>query len=185
MMFTPDTPSVRTLLNTFLERHVARSGYNLSIDPVPQNFYTDLPAPPTNLGLIPVPSNDFIYNYVIKHPNSTLLGVSFNITGQTSYKYQVWYNASLFVGTDPVSDFLSPQLLYLERTIEESIFSITGQPTKFNVTLRPFPVLPLSLVPDSLTASLGPCVFFIVTSLPSVLMAMNSLVGEKEKQLRR
>lgn len=183
MMFTPDTPQVRTVLNNFLSAHNARTGINLTIDDVPDAFYTDQPRPTSNLGFIPVPSSDFIYNYVLKWPNSTLLGVNFNITGN-SYKYQVYYNASLFQASNP-SDFMSPQLLYLERTLEESIFNSTSQPTSFNVTLRPFPTLPLTTVPDTLSASLGPCFFFIVTALPAVLMAMNALVGEKEKQLRR
>jgi ABC-2 family transporter protein len=53
------------------------------------------------------------------------------------------------------------------------------------MTLRPFPTLPLARVPDTLSSSLGPCFYFIVTALPVVLMALNALVGEKEKQLRR
>jgi hypothetical protein len=172
------------VLNTFLAAHNARTGYDLSIGNVTSSFYTDLPPPTSNLGFIPVPSREFIYDYVLKHPNSTLLGVSFNITGQI-YKYEVWYNASLFAGVE-ITDFFARQLLYFERTLEEAIFnSSTDSPTYFNLTLRPFPTLPLSRVPDSLTSSLGPCVFFIVTALPSVLMAMTALVSEKEKQLRR
>jgi len=183
-MFTPDTPPVRAVLNTFLAAHKARTGYDLSIDNVTDSFYTEIPPPTSNLGFIPVPSREFIYSYVLKYPNSTLLGVSFNITGQ-SYKYEVWYNASLFTGAE-INDFFGPQLLYFERTLEEAIFnSSTDSPTYFDLTLRPFPTLPLTRVPDSLTSSLGPCVFFIVTALPSVLMAMTALVGEKEKNLRR
>ena len=184
MMFTPDTPQVRTILGNFLTAHSARSGINLTIDTVPDSFYTDQPPPTSHLGFIPVPSSEFIYTYVLKNPNSTLLGINFNITG-SSYKYQVYYNASLFAGgTDP-SDFFAPQLLYFERTLEESILNTTQAQTSFNITLRPFPTLPLSRVPDTLSSSLGPCFFFIVTALPTVLMAMNALVGEKEKHLRR
>ena len=182
-MFTPDTPTVRTLLQSFLDAHYVRSGYKLSIDSVPNSFYNDPPSPTSNLGFIPVPSASFIYNYTLQHPNSTLLGISFNITG-SSYKYEVWYNASLFVGHG-TGDFFSPSLLYFERTLEEAIFNTTGQNTVFDVTLRPFPTLPLTRVPDSLSSSLGPQILFIVTALPTVLMAMNALVREKEKQLRR
>lgn len=182
-MFTPDTPTVRGILGNFLSGHALRSGHTLSIDSVPSSFYTDLPPPPSNLGFIPVPSSDFIYNYVLQHPNSTLLGLSFNIT-DTTYKYEVWYNASLFAGTE-LSDFLGPQLLYFERTLEEAIFNRSGYNTTFDLTLRPFPTLPLIRVHDSLSASLGPSLFFIITALPTVLMAMNALVGEKENQLRR
>ena len=183
-MFTPDTPQIRTILGNFLSTHSARTGINLTIDTVPDAFYTTLPPPTQNLGFIPVPSSDFIYNYVLKYPNSTLLGIDFNITG-SSYKYQVFYNASLFTGPIDPNDFMSPQLLYFERTLEEAILNSTGQPTTFNLTLRPFPTLPSTNVPDTLSSSLGPCFFFIVTALPAVLMAMNALVGEKEKQLRR
>jgi hypothetical protein len=182
-MFTPDTTEVRSILGNFLSAHSARSGINLSIDNVSDSFYTDQPAPSSHLGFIPVPSSDFIYNYVLKHPNSTLLGVNFNITG-TSYKYEVYYNASLFAGVD-TTDFFAPQMLYFERTLSEAILNATDQATTFNLTLRPFPTLPLSRVPDTLSSSLGPCFFFIVTALPAVLMAMNALVGEKEKHLRR
>src|SRR5208282_5893349 len=134
-MFTPDTPQVRTILENFLTAHSARSGINLTIDTVPDSFYTDLPLPTSNLGFIPVPSADFIYTYVLKHPNSTLLGINFNITA-SSYKYLVYYNASLFAGTD-TSDFLAPQLLYFERTLEESILNTTSpsSPTTFNIAL--------------------------------------------------
>lgn len=183
-MFTPDTPQVRTILGNFLTAHSARSGIELTIDTVPDSFYTDLPPPMSNLGFIPVPSPNFVYNYVLKHPNATLLGINFNITG-SSYKYQVFYNASLFAGALDPSDFFSPQLLYFERTLEEAILNTTNYPTTFNITLRPFPTLPLTRVPDTLSSSLGPCFFFIVTALPTVLMAMNALVGEKEKHLRR
>jgi ABC-2 family transporter protein len=182
-MFTPDTTQVRVILENFLVAHSARSGYNVTTDSVPDSFYTDLSPPTTHLGFIPVPSADFIYTYVLKNPNATLLGIDFNIT-DTNYKYQVYHNASLFAGTN-TADFFSPQLLYFERTLEEAIFNATGQNTQFNMTLRPFPTLPLSRVPDTLSSSLGPCFFFIVTALPAVLMAMNALVGEKEKQLRR
>ena len=186
-MFAPDTTQVRSILTNFQTAHVARTGTNLSIDTVDPSFYTDLPAPTSNLGFIPVPDADFIYNYVLKHPNATLLGVNFNIT-ETSYKYQVYYNASLFANTLDNTDFFSPQLLYFERTLEEAILNSTSSQqtgTAFNITLRPFPTLPLSRVPDTLSSSLGPCFFFIVTALPTVLMAMNALVGEKEKHLRR
>ena len=185
LMFTPDTPQVRGILNNFLTAHVARTGTNMSIDTVDPSFYTDLPPPTSNLGFIPVPDPEFIYTYALKHPNATLLGVNFNITG-TSYKYHVYYNASLFANTADNTDFFSPQLLYFERTLEEAILNTTSSSgTFFNVTLRPFPTLPLSRVPDTLSSSLGPCFFFIVTALPTVLMAMNALVGEKEKHLRR
>ena len=186
LMFTPDTSEVRTVLTNFLHAHEARTGINLSIDTVDPSFYTDLSPPTSNLGFIPVPDADFIYNYVLTNPNATLLGIDFNITG-TSYKYQVYYNASLFANPLDTTDFFSPQLLYFERTLEEAILNATSsdQGTSFNVTLRPFPTLPLSLVPDTLSSSLGPCFFFIVTALPTVLMAMNALVGEKEKHLRR
>src|SRR5438045_223463 len=107
MMFTPDTPQVRTILGNFLTAHFARSGINLTIDSVPDSFYSDQPPPTSHLGFIPVPSSEFIYNYVLKYPNSTLLGVDFNITG-SSYKYEVYYNASLFAGSD-AKDFFSPQ----------------------------------------------------------------------------
>ena len=183
-MFTPDTPIVRAVLSNFQSAHRLRSGFNISFDTVPDSFY-DNPVPPSShLGFVPVPSPDFIYDYVLRHPNSTLFGISFNITG-TSYKYEVWYNASLFAGPG-LRDFFAPPLLYLERTLEEAIFNLsTGQNTSFEITLRPFPTLPVSRVPDALSASLGPCVYFIITALPTVVMAMNALVQEKEKQLRR
>lgn len=183
-MFTPDTPQTRTILGNFLAAHAERTGINLTIDTVPDAFYSTFPPPPSNLGFLPVPSSDFIYNYVLQHPNSTLLGLDFNIAG-SSYKYQVFYNASLFMGPNDPNDFMSPQLLYFERTLEEAILNSTGRPTTFNLTLRPFPTLPMSNIPDTLSASLGPCFFFIVTALPTVLMAMNALVQEKEKHLRR
>jgi hypothetical protein len=182
LMFTPDTPTVRKVLGNFLTAHNARSGYNLSIDSVPDTFYQNPSLPTSNLGFIPVPSVDFIYNYVLQFPNSTLLGISFNIT-DTSYKYEVWYNASLFAGPG-LSDFFAPPLIYFERTLEEAIVNSTGGKLSFDLTLRPFPTLQLLRVPDTLSSSLGPCIFFIVTALP-VIMAMNALVREKEKQLRR
>jgi len=74
-MFAPDTTQVRSILTNFQTAHVARTGTNLSIDTVDPSFYTDLPAPTSNLGFIPVPDAEFIYNYVLKHPNATLLGV--------------------------------------------------------------------------------------------------------------
>jgi ABC-2 family transporter protein len=183
VMFTPDTPEVRTVLGNFVTAHAARSGVSLTFDSVPHSFYSELSPPTSPLGLIPVPSSDFINDYVLKYPNSTLLGIDFNITS-TTYKYQVWYNASLFAGPSN-TDFFSPQLLYLERTLEEAILNATGHPTIFNVTLRPFPTLQQTTVPDTLSSSLGPCFFFIVTALPTILMALNALVSEKEKHLRR
>jgi hypothetical protein len=181
-MFTPDTPTVRKILQNYLTVHSIRSGYNLSIDSVPNSFYQN-PSPPTSpTGFIPVPSTDFIYDYVLQYPNTTLLGISFNIT-DTSYKYEVWYNASLFAGPG-ITDFFSPPLLYFERTMEEAITNSTGANLSFDLTLRPFPTLQRTRVPDTLSSSLGPCIFFIVTALP-VIMATNALVREKEKQLRR
>src|SRR5580698_4557901 len=105
-MFTPDTTEVRTVLNNFLTANEARSGINLTIDSVPQSFYDNLALPTSNIGLLPVPSPEFIYSYVLQNPNSTLLAVNFNITG-ASYKYQVFYNASLFASTTSTTDFFS------------------------------------------------------------------------------
>src|SRR5579859_4449901 len=183
MMFTPDTPEIRHLLNTFILSHSARSGYNLSIDSVPPSFHHDMLPPSSNLGVIPVPSSSFIYDYVLRNPNSTLLGISFNITG-ASYKYEVWYNASLFTGPSN-GDFFSAQLLYFERTLEEAIMNSSASNYSFEVSVRPFPTLPISRIPDTVSASLGLCIFFIVTAIPVVLLAMNAMVTEKEKQLRR
>ena len=62
LMFTPDIPPVRAVLNTFLAAHKARTGYDLSIENVTdsESFYTEMLPPTSNLGFIPVPSRDFI-----------------------------------------------------------------------------------------------------------------------------
>ena len=190
-MYTPDTEQVRGVMGKFQQSHAERTGQMLNFDNGTQAFYDEMAAPSGNLGFVPVPSADFIYDYVLKNVNTTMLGVVWNITSNgtvDTYRYQVWYNASLFIGSDPsAADFWAPPLVYFERTIEEAIFNYTNptQPIAFNVTLRPFPKLALVRVPDTVSSSLGPTFFFIITALPTVLMALNSIVGEKEKQLRR
>ena len=128
--------------------------------------------------------------YAIRNPNIYALAIVFDIQSSdtfTNINFRVFYNASIFRGSDPTGqDFWAPQLLYLERGLEEAMintFDRSRALNKFtmNVNLRPFPKIPPKIIPDTLSSSLSPCFVFIITALPAILMALNAIVDEKKK----
>ena len=49
--------------------------------------------PTREMGMVPIPNPEFLYDYTLNFPNRTLYGVFFDIrqTPNLDFRYQVWY----------------------------------------------------------------------------------------------
>ncbi|KAK9700667.1 hypothetical protein K7432_012081, partial [Basidiobolus ranarum] len=119
ILYTPDNEQNRLFLETFSAKNKQRTGNELKIEDLPIDL--DF-LPKTTLGFVAVPDYEFIYNYTLRHPNTTLYGIEFSTEPgpPTNYRYQIWFNSTLMSnGTDVFGD----QILSLVRGLDEAIIS--------------------------------------------------------------
>ncbi|CAG8465050.1 7477_t:CDS:2 [Paraglomus occultum] len=187
ILFTPDNPENRQILQIFSAKNAQRTGEApLNIESV-NLALTDVPT--DNLGIIPVPNAQFIYDYTLQNPNTTLFGIEFTTVHQptTNYRYQIWFNSTQSANN---SDVFSDQIVAFQRGLDEAIIAVatnSGQtvdttPT-FNVQLKDWPKVPPSVVGDEIVGSLG-SLFFFCAEMIIFIVVLNTIVTEKEQKLR-
>ncbi|TPX41335.1 hypothetical protein SeLEV6574_g06147 [Synchytrium endobioticum] len=139
-------------------------------------------------GIVPVPSSDFIYEYAIRHPNTTKWGISFNrvTTPSLNIQYQVWYNYSI---TANGTDVFGRQVVSFIRGMDEAIITYLNDPTAtvkatIDVTMKDWPLIPMSVLSDTIVQSLGAC-FFFCSEMIIFIIILNTIVNEKELRLRK
>ena len=76
--------------------------------------------------MVPVPNDDFIYQYVAKNPNTTYFAIKFDKKAGTpiNYRYQLWYNSTTVAGSE--GDVFGIEVLSYMRAIDEAIGSLTS-----------------------------------------------------------
>lgn len=154
--------------------------------------------PTENLGIVKVPNQDFIYNFVDKNPNVTAWGISFQNVG-TKLSYELWYNftntarkyrvsgAPAFVAgfTEPFND----DILAIVRNLDLAIIRAKGNnEASLNVQLKALPQIGESSKscprnPDAIFKALGP-VFMLIPMTIIFFSAISTIVTEKEKNLK-
>jgi ABC-type multidrug transport system ATPase subunit len=180
-MFTPDTPEIHQILTTVSARnHIREDKFTLNFE----STYSDVTVVPTaTLGMVPVPSGQFIYNYTLQNPNTTRFGIEFSIVEgpPKNYVYQTWFNfTNAANGTDPFGD----SLLSFTRAIDEAIMLTADSNTvNLSTTLKDFPLVPPSLASDEVVSSLG-AMFFFCSMMVIFICVLNQIVTEKELHLR-
>jgi len=178
LMFTPNEQQYVQYLQTFARKNKERTGIELKVH---ADVFSDLNrVPAESLDIVPVPNADFIYDYTLRNPNVTFFGVQFE-KNDNDVKYQIWYNQTQTANeTDP----FGASMLQLMRGLDEAIISSVGKTeAKFDIKLKDFPLIPSILLGEQIVQSLGP-VFFVCTTMFIFIVALNTIVMEKEMRLR-
>ncbi|KAG0343839.1 ATP-binding cassette sub- A member 1 [Podila humilis] len=189
IMFTPDTPEVREILATVNSRNQQRQPNQAPLEFYNRPFTTSdlntLPTDKTSLGMVPVPSGQFIYDYTLNNPNTTRFGIEFSIVPgpPKNYAYQTWFNFTNSAnGTDPFGD----SLLSFTRAVDEAIVLVSEGPsstTDLFISLKDFPTVPPRVASDQVVSSLG-AMFFFCSMMVIFICVLNQIVTEKELHLR-
>ncbi|KAJ3345706.1 ATP-binding cassette sub- A member 1, partial [Kappamyces sp. JEL0680] len=155
-------------------------------------------SPRANLDMVPVPSDEFIYQYALRNSNVTAWGklvqltvaISFGetrdpSTGRINVQYQVWYNASNIASG---IDVFGRQLQSLMRGLDEAIIGVLNDPTatvsaNLNIKMKDWPTVPPASLSDSVVQQLGP-VFFFCCVMVIFINALSQILTEKEHKLR-
>ncbi|KAF9183513.1 ATP-binding cassette sub- A member 1 [Haplosporangium sp. Z 11] len=183
IMFTPDTPEVRQILTALSSRNQQREpAANLDFEKaMTASDLTTLPT--TTLGMVPVPSGQFIYDYTLQNPNTTRFGIEFSIVEgpPKNFVYQTWFN---FTNTANLTDPFGDSMLSLTRAVDEAILLVTDSSTAdLSVSLKDFPLVPPKATNDLVVSSLGP-MFFFCSMMIVFICVLNQVVAEKELHLR-
>ncbi|KAF9147759.1 ATP-binding cassette sub- A member 1 [Linnemannia schmuckeri] len=96
IVYTPQNAETTQIMNYFQTQNQARTNQELKIE---SKVWDDLSSvPKSDMGIVPVPSEKFIYDYALAHPDTIQLGVAFTkqepVAPATTvhWNYQVYYN---------------------------------------------------------------------------------------------
>ncbi|OAQ31781.1 P-loop containing nucleoside triphosphate hydrolase protein [Linnemannia elongata AG-77] len=96
IVYTPQNAETTQIMNYFQTQNQVRTNQELKIE---STVWSDLSSvPKSNMGIVPVPSEKFIYDYALAHPDTIQLGVAFTkqepVAPATAvhWNYQVYYN---------------------------------------------------------------------------------------------
>ncbi|KAG0215083.1 ATP-binding cassette sub- A member 1 [Mortierella sp. NVP41] len=96
IVYTPQNAETTQIMNYFQTQNQARTNQALKIE---TQVWSDLSAvPQSDMGIVPVPSEKFIYDYALAHPDTIQLGVAFTkqdpVAPATAvhWNYQIYYN---------------------------------------------------------------------------------------------
>ncbi|KAI8052039.1 P-loop containing nucleoside triphosphate hydrolase protein [Syncephalis plumigaleata] len=159
------------------------------------------------MGIVPVPSKEFIYDFAIKYPESANFAVAFDkqeSNGNINYQYQIWYNftnvANYTVFDNSalegalrdtrIDDQFGVQLLSLMRGIDEAILSTidassSSDSADIRARLKAFPDIGRSIYAgnkDSVWNFGG--IFLFLPIMLLFVTALASIVREKSLRLR-
>ncbi|KAJ3217033.1 ATP-binding cassette sub- A member 1 [Dinochytrium kinnereticum] len=148
----------------------------------------ELKSKPTRrYDIVPITNADFLYDYVLLHPNTTNWGVIFkcNDSEVMNIQYEIWYNASQTLND---TDVLGRSIVSLMRGIDEAIISQLNYPngeirSTINITMKDWPVVPALVVSDRIVQSVGP-IFFFCSMMVIFINIINQILMEKELKLR-
>ncbi|KAH6573582.1 hypothetical protein BASA62_002888 [Batrachochytrium salamandrivorans] len=129
VMYTPDATvngvSYTQIMQTFAELNQPRTGYSLKIE----SPITDYMVAPTKIyDIVSVSDDDFIYNYIVRNPNSTAWAISFSqpvISTPVNIQYQLWINSTT---TSNGTDIYGREVIAFVRGIDEAIITVLNDP---------------------------------------------------------
>ncbi|KAF9180597.1 ATP-binding cassette sub- A member 1 [Haplosporangium sp. Z 767] len=107
LVYAPQTPETIQIMNYFQTKNQARTNTALLIE---NNVWADMSnVPKNNMGIVPMPSDQFIYDYALAHPDTIQLGVVFTkeapTAGPVHWNYQVYYNITHATNTSTLAGF--------------------------------------------------------------------------------
>lgn len=185
-MFTPDTADTRAILSIMNSNNEARGFSTFSFE----SAYTSTSTRPSgSLGYVPVPSEEFIYDYLFENPNITQYAISFDIDdggSSVNYRYDLWYNYTLVANG---SDYYSAQLLSTMRALDEAIILYADDPLSsaysplLDIKLKDWPTIANPNLQPIMIMRTGN-IFFLCASISILFLTINVIVYEKEFHLR-
>ncbi|KAG0044751.1 ATP-binding cassette sub- A member 1 [Gryganskiella cystojenkinii] len=93
LVYTPQNAETTQIINYFQTQNQNRTGSALAIE---TNVWNSMSVPKNDMGIVPVPSDQFIYDYALANPDTIQLGVVFTkeapAGGPIHWNYQVYYN---------------------------------------------------------------------------------------------
>ncbi|KAG0329086.1 ATP-binding cassette sub- A member 1 [Dissophora globulifera] len=108
LVYTPATAETNEIMTHFQTKNQVRTNAALKIE---SDVWTDMSSvPKSNMGIVPMPSDQFIYDYALAHPDTIQLGVVFTketpaTTGPIQWNYQIYYNMSHATNTSTLPGF--------------------------------------------------------------------------------
>ena len=149
----------------------------------------ELRPPKDPLGIVGVPSEEFMYQYILGIPNTTYFGVTFN-NAQNVIQYQIWYNYTLTRNRtrDGLFDPFNTQILSLMKGLDEAIIWVIGADSwgpdvEIDVTVKDWPEIPSAGLSNRVITQFGK-VFFFCSPIFVFMSGINQIMMEKEKKLR-
>ncbi|KAF9434890.1 ATP-binding cassette sub- A member 1 [Entomortierella beljakovae] len=99
LVYAPLTPETTQVMNFFQTKNQARTNAALKIE---NDIWSDMSrVPKDNMGIVPMASEEFIYDYTLAHPDTIQIGVVFTketpatgVSGPIKWNYQIYYNSS-------------------------------------------------------------------------------------------
>ncbi|KAH6573196.1 hypothetical protein BASA60_006151 [Batrachochytrium salamandrivorans] len=189
VMYTPDATvngvSYTQIMQTFAELNQPRTGYSLKIE----SPITDYMVAPTKIyDIVSVSDDDFIYNYIVRNPNSTAWAISFSqpvISTPVNIQYQLWINSTT---TSNGTDIYGREVIAFVRGIDEAIITVLNDPAatikaNIDISVKDWPLIPPTILSDTIVQTLGP-VFFFCSEMIIFIGVLNQIVLEKELKLR-
>ncbi|KAG0349563.1 ATP-binding cassette sub- A member 1 [Podila humilis] len=110
LVYSPKTAETTQIMSYFHAQNQARTNQALKLE---DNIWEDMSSvPKEDMGIVPMPSEKFIYDYALAHPDTIQLGVVFTkvepvapATGPINWNYQVYYNMTHATNMSVLPDF--------------------------------------------------------------------------------
>ncbi|KAG0379863.1 ATP-binding cassette sub- A member 1 [Mortierella sp. AD032] len=108
IVYSPQTAETTQIMNYFQTQNQARTNQELKIE---SQVWDDLNSvPKSDMGIVPVPNEKFIYDYALAHPDTIQLGVAFTKqelpAGPVHWNYQVYYNMTHATNISVMAGFI-------------------------------------------------------------------------------
>ena len=130
IMFYPSNVNTIAYMTSFAQQNAARTNsepfaIDGEVSSIPKGLILDLKhgGDGADLGIVSIPSESFMYNFIVANQNVTNWGIIFNETTLPfrNIQYQIWFNSSRISNDE---DIFSVQMLSLMRGIDEAICTL-------------------------------------------------------------
>ena len=206
-MFTPSTPETISIMTAFAarnnERLAGRGSFNverevLNRKPRQSRFQNsnpalhclELAAPKSTLGIVGVPSEAFLYNYLVALPNVTYFAVSFYPSQGGNFQYQIWFNYTLTsnVTGEGKSDTYGMSIHSLMRGMDEAIIArlatpLNPTPVNIDVSIKDWPRIPSRGFSNRVVSRFGntfyfsACIFVFMSGVNQIIHGIHGPQG--------
>ncbi|KAI1302826.1 ATP-binding cassette sub- A member 1 [Mortierella claussenii] len=210
VVYAPPTPETNQIMNYFQTKNKARTNKALTLES--EVWQDSATVPKKNMGIVPMPSEQFIYDYSLAHPDTIQLGVVFTkqapaagVAGPIQWNYQIYYNTSHATNMSTVSGFkyskeagynrqanmddpygvLLPNMI---RGVDEALLTFLDpqqQQADFDYSLKSFPIASFKESYRSQNDVMGALAnLMALPACITMVMAMLRVAREKESKCK-